>query len=89
MTENGQLSGCIGALDPYQSLAEDVRQHALAAALEDPRFPPVNEREVNTINIEVSRLTRPVPLQYKDADVLLSSRPRESRWHCRSAVRGA
>ena len=72
LTENGQLRGCIGALEPYQSLAEDVRQHALSAALEDPRFPPVNEREVNTINIEVSRLTRPVPLQYKDAEDLLS-----------------
>ena len=72
LTENGQLRGCIGALEPYQSLAEDVRQHALSAALEDPRFPPVNEREVDTINIEVSRLTRPVPLQYKDADDLLS-----------------
>ena len=32
----------------------------------------MNEREVNTINIEVSCLTRPVPLQYKDAEDLLS-----------------
>jgi uncharacterized protein len=72
LTEGGQLRGCIGALEPYQSLAQDVREHAVAAALEDPRFPPVSEREVGRINIEVSRLTRPVPLQYKDADDLLS-----------------
>jgi len=32
----------------------------------------VSERELNGINLEVSRLTRPVPLQYKDADDLLS-----------------
>ena len=41
-------------------------------ALEDPRFPPVSERELNGISIEVSRLTRPVPLEYKDANDLLS-----------------
>ena len=72
LTERGQLRGCIGALEPYQSLAEDVREHAVAAALEDPRFPPVEERELNRIDIEVSRLTRPVPLQYRDANDLLS-----------------
>jgi uncharacterized protein len=71
LTEAGQLRGCIGTLEPYQSLAQDVREHAVAAALEDPRFPPVNVREVDRIHIEVSRLTRPVPLQYKDANDLL------------------
>ena len=72
LTVRGQLRGCIGALEPYQSLAQDVREHAVAAALEDPRFPAVSERELNGIQIEVSRLTRPLPLEYKDADDLLS-----------------
>ncbi len=72
LTVRGQLRGCIGALEPYQSLAEDVREHAIAAALEDPRFPAVSERELDRIEIEVSRLTRPVPLEYKDANDLLS-----------------
>jgi AmmeMemoRadiSam system protein A len=72
LTVRGQLRGCIGALEPYQPLAEDVREHAVAAALEDPRFPQVSEHEVNGIEIEVSRLTRPVPLEYKDANDLLS-----------------
>ncbi|MGE5378547.1 MAG: AmmeMemoRadiSam system protein A [Bacteroidota bacterium] len=72
LTESGQLRGCIGALEPYQSLAQDVREHAVAAALEDPRFPPVNDRELDRINIEVSRLTRPVPLPYTDVNDLLS-----------------
>jgi AmmeMemoRadiSam system protein A len=72
LTQDGQLRGCIGALEPYQPLAEDVREHAVAAALEDPRFPPVKERELNRIQIEVSRLTRPVPLEYRDASDLLS-----------------
>jgi AmmeMemoRadiSam system protein A len=72
LTEHGQLRGCIGSLEPYQPLAEDVREHAVAAALNDPRFPAVGPEELNGIQIEVSRLTRPVPLEYKDADDLLS-----------------
>jgi AmmeMemoRadiSam system protein A len=72
LTAHGQLRGCIGSLEPYESLAEDVREHAVAAALNDPRFPAVREDELNAIQIEVSRLTRPTPLEYKDADDLLS-----------------
>ena len=72
LTIKGDLRGCIGALQPYQSLAEDVREHAVAAALEDPRFPQVQEKELAKIEIEVSRLTVPVPLEYTDADDLLA-----------------
>jgi uncharacterized protein len=72
ITLHGQLRGCIGSLNPYQSLAEDVREHAIAAALNDPRFPAVREDELNGIQIEVSRLTRPILLEYKDSDDLLS-----------------
>jgi uncharacterized protein len=72
LTIKGDLRGCIGALQPYQSLAEDVREHAMAAALEDPRFPQVQEKELPQIEIEVSRLTMPVPLEYTDADDLLA-----------------
>ncbi|HKY54302.1 MAG TPA: AmmeMemoRadiSam system protein A, partial [Anaerolineales bacterium] len=72
LTVRGELRGCIGALEPYQSLAEDVREHAVAAALKDPRFPPVKKDELSGITIEVSRLTRPVPLEYQDVNDLLS-----------------
>ncbi len=71
LTIDGQLRGCIGALEPYQPLAEDVREHAVAAALEDPRFPPVSREEVEHIEIEVSRLTLPEPLQYSNTEELL------------------
>lgn len=72
LTAQGQLRGCIGSLEASQSLAQDVRDHAVAAALNDPRFPAVREEEVDRIQIEVSRLTRPIPLDYKDAEDLLS-----------------
>ena len=76
LTVHGGLRGCIGALEPYQSLAQDVREHAAAAALSDYRFPPVNAGELGEIEIEVSRLTIPVPLEYVDAgDLLTKLRP--------------
>ncbi len=72
LTVRGQLRGCIGALQPYQPLAADVREHAIAAGLQDPRFPPVVESELKDIEIEISRLTQPTPLEYRDADDLLA-----------------
>jgi AmmeMemoRadiSam system protein A len=76
LTINGDLRGCIGALEAYQPLAWDVCEHAVAAALQDPRFPPVQPPELNAIRIEVSRLTEPVDLEYSSAeDLLLKLRP--------------
>ncbi|HEY3473117.1 MAG TPA: AmmeMemoRadiSam system protein A [Anaerolineales bacterium] len=72
LTCHGQLRGCIGSLEAYQSLAEDVREHAIGAALKDPRFPPVKEDELNGLQIEISCLTQPVPLEYSDAHDLIS-----------------
>lgn len=71
LTVQGELRGCIGALEAYQPLAEDVREHAIAAALEDPRFPPVRVEELGGIQIEVSRLTAPKALDYSSSEDLL------------------
>jgi AmmeMemoRadiSam system protein A len=76
LTVHGDLRGCIGALEPYQPLAEDVREHAVAAALNDFRFPPVGPGELSDIHIEVSRLTMPEPLAYTSSeDLLVKLRP--------------
>ncbi len=72
LTIKGALRGCIGALQAYQPLAEDVREHAVAAALEDYRFPHVHENELSKIAIEVSRLTVPQELDYLDPDDLVA-----------------
>ena len=71
LTISGNLRGCIGALEPYQPLAEDVREHAIAAALQDYLFPNVQPHELSQIEIEVSRLTIPVPLEYDTPEDLL------------------
>lgn len=54
LRRDGELLGCIGALQPYQPLGQDIAGHALAAAFEDPRFPPL--RELDRVLIEVSVL---------------------------------
>lgn len=72
LTRKGELRGCVGALEPYMPLAEDVREHAVAAALQDFRFPPVTPRELPEIEIEISRLTAPEPLDYTRPEELPS-----------------
>jgi AmmeMemoRadiSam system protein A len=76
LTKRGQLRGCIGALQATQPLAKDVCEHAVAAALDDPRFEPVQPDELASIEIEVSRLTAPRDLEYQDpANLLDKLRP--------------
>ncbi len=71
LTRHGELRGCIGALEARLPLAEDVREHAIAAALEDYRFPPVGTGELPDIDIEISRLTPPTPLPSADPQDLI------------------
>jgi hypothetical protein len=71
LTIQGGLRGCVGALEPHLPLAEDVREHAVAAALQDYRFPPVRPDELAEIEIEVSRLTIPQPIEYNGHEDLL------------------
>lgn len=76
ITRRGMLRGCIGALEPYQELVEDVIEHAAAAALEDYRFPPVQPDELSEICIEISCLTVPKILEYEnDQDLMARLRP--------------
>src|ERR1051325_11150161 len=42
----GRLRGCIGRVEPPDSLAHTVMQSAIGAALHDPRFAPVESNEV-------------------------------------------
>lgn len=70
LTIEGDLRGCIGTLEAYQPLYRDVQDHAIQAALEDYRFPPVIAEEIPLISIEISRLTPPVPLPYKKPEEL-------------------
>jgi len=72
LTIQGMLRGCVGTLEPYQSLADDVREHAVASGLQDYRFSPVRAEELSQIEIEISRLTLPQPLMYTTPETLVA-----------------
>jgi len=57
LTKQGQLRGCIGHIVGDRPLIETVAQMTKAAALEDPRFPPVRSQELPDIDFEISVLT--------------------------------
>jgi len=55
--KNGQLRGCIGHMVASGPLYLTVRDMAIAAATEDPRFPKVTLGEMEDIDIEISALS--------------------------------
>jgi AmmeMemoRadiSam system protein A len=59
LRKSGELRGCIGHPHGDRPVAEVVCDMAVAAALEDPRFPPVTADELEEITVEVSVLTPP------------------------------
>ena len=73
LTKRGSLRGCIGYIEPIKPLYEAVIDNAKNAALEDPRFTPVALQELSEIKIEVSVLTKPEPIEYKDSADLLNT----------------
>jgi AmmeMemoRadiSam system protein A len=76
LTTHGDLRGCIGFLEGREPVKEAVRHNALNAAFNDPRFPPLRASEVGDVDIEVSILTEPAPLDYSGgADLLAKLRP--------------
>ena len=72
----GELRGCIGALEAYQPLINDVSEHAFAAAFRDPRFLPLQENEFKQIEMEISILGTPETIDFKsEHDLLQKIRP--------------
>jgi uncharacterized protein len=60
---DGELRGCIGNLLPATSLAGAVAAVAVAAACEDPRFPPLCADEVTRLRVSISVLGPCRPLR--------------------------
>ena len=65
LTIKGQLRGCIGYIKPYKPLFQTIDSLAKAAAFEDPRFPPLSEKEISDLKIEISVLSEMelIPIQ--------------------------
>lgn len=76
LTQNGQLRGCIGSLQAYRPLLDDIRENACNAAFRDPRFKPLSAEELPATRVEVSLLTPAVAMQFSsEADALAQLRP--------------
>ena len=71
LTKKGQLRGCIGSLEAHRSLASDLLENSVAAAMRDPRFPPVSAAELPELHIGISLLTPAKPFPYNDGNDLL------------------
>jgi AmmeMemoRadiSam system protein B/AmmeMemoRadiSam system protein A len=54
---NHQLRGCIGYTSPISPLCQTVRDAAIQAATQDPRFRPVKEDELKLLTYEISVLS--------------------------------
>ncbi len=56
---DGELRGCIGYTEALYPLWETISKAAVAAAVQDPRFPPLTKEELDSVKVEVSVLTKP------------------------------
>lgn len=76
LTLDNQLRGCIGSLEAYRPLGDDVRHNAVAAAFHDPRFDPLTAQEFADTTVEVSLLSAAQPLRFSsEGDALAQLRP--------------
>ncbi len=71
-----QLRGCIGSLEAHRPLIEDVSYNAFAAAFRDPRFAPLEAHEMDGLELEISVLSKPEPMEFvSEQDLIRQLRP--------------
>jgi len=66
LKKNGILRGCIGDIFPQRPLYKSVIINAINACVNDRRFVPVSQDELEDITIEISALTAPAPIASPD-----------------------
>ncbi|MDP6389536.1 MAG: AmmeMemoRadiSam system protein B [Alphaproteobacteria bacterium] len=73
---NGELRGCIGSFVAHRPLVEDVAANGFSAAFKDPRFSPLDADERDELELSLSLLSAPIPIEFSDeADLLSKLRP--------------
>ena len=54
----GELRGCIGTFAPTkENIAKEIIYNSIAAATQDPRFPPITKKELPTLTYSVDILS--------------------------------
>ncbi|NNM79674.1 MAG: AmmeMemoRadiSam system protein A [Gallionella sp.] len=76
LTLHDRLRGCIGSLEAYRPLIDDVRHNARAAAFQDSRFDPLGKEEFAEVQVDVSLLGKPEAIRFtSEQDALAQLRP--------------
>lgn len=57
LRKEGELRGCIGHMVSDAPIYRTIQEMAIAAATQDPRFPPVRLSEMEQITVEISLLS--------------------------------
>ncbi len=70
LTTNKKLRGCIGYIISDRKLITTIKDAAKQAANADPRFPPLTEKELSKISIELSILSEPFPINSYDEIII-------------------
>lgn len=62
--EHGNLRGCIGTVEPVrENLVQEIIHNAISACSQDPRFYPVQPRELDELDIHVDVLEKPEKIE--------------------------
>ncbi|MDQ1523791.1 MAG: hypothetical protein QOE47_1715 [Pyrinomonadaceae bacterium] len=68
-TDEGDLRGCIGTVEPVRAtLAEELIHNAISAATRDPRFSPVEISDLPRLRYSVDVLSPPEPARFEELD---------------------
>lgn len=68
-TDDGDLRGCIGTIEPVRTtLLQELILNAIHAASRDPRFPPVSASELRQLHYSVDVLSAPEPATFAELD---------------------
>lgn len=71
LEKSSRLRGCIGHIVGVLPLYKGVMENAVNAAFEDPRFDPLEKGDLGKVEIEISVLSVPKRLEYKNPEELL------------------
>jgi len=69
LRNDGRLRGCIGVVEADTPLGDSVARCAAGAALQDPRFAPMRVADLSHLQIEISLLSQPQPIDINAIEI--------------------
>jgi AmmeMemoRadiSam system protein A len=64
-----RLRGCIGVVDPQETLGNSIVRCAAGAARRDPRFPAMRPEELRDLHVEISLLSTPFAIRPEQIEI--------------------